>query len=171
MHLAPLLDAPFAVQLHVYTVVPAAILGAAMLLRRKGTPSHRALGRFWIGLMVVTALSSFFIHEIDFYRGFSPIHLLSIATLFACVYIVRSARQGRIREHRIAVRSLYFGGVGIAGLFTLAPGRIMHALVFGSAEGAVGAATPDWIWTAFALGLGGVLLLLAARRTLRARIG
>jgi uncharacterized membrane protein len=45
--------------------------------------------------------------------SFSPIHLLSIATLVACGYIVWSARNGDIRAHRIAVRSLYFGGIGI----------------------------------------------------------
>ncbi|MBN9033614.1 MAG: hypothetical protein J0I23_27860, partial [Rhizobiales bacterium] len=37
MTLAPLLDAPLAIQIHVATVVPAALLGIWMLLARKGT--------------------------------------------------------------------------------------------------------------------------------------
>lgn len=171
MLLAPLFEAPFPIQLHVYTVVAATILGAVMLLRRKGTPSHRMLGRVWVGLMAVTALSSFFIHEINVYRGFSPIHLLSIATLVTCGYIVRSARNGNIRAHRIAVRSLYFGGIGIAGLFALTPGRIMHAMIVGAEAGAADLAPPDWIWTAFSFGIGIACAALALRRTLRQRAG
>ena len=164
--LAPLFDATFAVQFHVYTVIPAAMIGAVMLLRRKGTPAHRALGRIWILLMVATAISSFFIHEINLWNGFSPIHLLSITALMTCVVIVWSARNGNLRTHRTAVRALYFGGIGIAGLFTFAPGRIMHALVFGEG-GAV--AAPDWIWTAFAIGFGAALVgLFLRRRAMRA---
>ncbi len=159
--LAPLFDASFAVQFHVYTVVPAAVIGGIMLLRRKGTPTHRVLGRIWVLLMVATAISSFFIHEINLWNGFSPIHVLSIASLAACVVIVWSARAGNLRAHRSAVRGLYFGGIGIAGLFTFAPGRIMHALVFGEG-GAV--AAPDWIWTVFASGLGVALVGLFLRR-------
>jgi uncharacterized membrane protein len=53
----PLLDAPFAVLFHVATVVPAALIGAWLLARPKGTRLHRALGRVWIGLMAATSLS------------------------------------------------------------------------------------------------------------------
>jgi len=42
------------------------------------TPLHRLLGKIWMVLMVITSLSSFFIHQIDLFYGFSPIHLLSI---------------------------------------------------------------------------------------------
>ena len=43
MSLAPLFAAPFAVQLHVFTVVPAFALGTWLIfLSRKGARRHRA---------------------------------------------------------------------------------------------------------------------------------
>lgn len=164
MSLAPLLDAPLAIQIHAFTVLPAALLGGAMLLARKGTTAHKTFGRLWIALMVVTALSSFFIHTINTYRGFSPIHLLSIVTLISCGVIIWSARTRRIAVHRTTVKSLYFGGIGLAGLFTLAPGRIMNEVVFGDLMSSVVAEPPAWLWTVFALGFG---LLFAALFVIR----
>ena len=38
--------------LHLATVVPAFAIGTWLLVRRKGTPSHRALGRVYLVLMV-----------------------------------------------------------------------------------------------------------------------
>lgn len=78
MNFEPLLNAPLAIQIHVAAVVPAAIIGLVIFLRRKGTKLHRVLGRVWIVLMIATAISSFFIHQINLVGGFSPIHLLSI---------------------------------------------------------------------------------------------
>lgn len=135
MTLQPLLDAPLAIQIHVAAVLPAALLGAYLLLRPKGTPLHRLLGKIWMALMVVTAVSSFFIHQINLFYGFSPIHLLSIATLFGSWNAIAAARRGDIRLHKRIVASLYFGGIVLAGLFTLVPGRIMHAVAFTCAEG------------------------------------
>lgn len=157
MTLEPLLNASPAIQMHVATVVPAALIGGLMLMLRKGTYQHRLAGRLWIGLMVLTALSSFFIHEINLFHGFSPIHLLSLVVLVGAVEVVRSARRRNFVRHRRLVRSLYFGGIGIAGLFTLLPGRIMHEMAFTAAPDepaqvaapvAVQAATgaPVWVW-------------------------
>lgn len=130
MTLEPLFDAPLAIQIHLAAVTPAALLGAYILLRPKGTLFHRFLGRVWLALMVVTALSSFFIHQLDLFYGFSPIHLLSIATLFGSWQAIAAARRRDIRTHRRIVRSLYFGGIVVAGLFTFVPGRIMYAVAF-----------------------------------------
>lgn len=129
MNLEPLLAAPFAIKLHVASVMPAALIGAYVLLARKGTPLHRALGRIWVALMVVTALSSFFIHSIDLLWGFSPIHLLSVLVLAGCARAVQAARRGDIAQHRRIMAGVYFGGIVGAGAFTLLPGRIMHAVV------------------------------------------
>jgi len=81
MNFEPLLHAPLAIQIHVATVVPAAIIGLVIFMRRKGTRLHKALGRLWVTLMAATAISSFFIHQINLIGGFSPIHLLSILVL------------------------------------------------------------------------------------------
>jgi len=159
MTLEPLLDASPAIQFHVLTVVPAALIGGTMLLMRKGTYAHRMSGRLWLALMVLTALSTFFIHEIDLLFGLSPIHILSVAVLVSAVEVIRSARRRNFIRHQRVVKSLYFGGIGIAGLFTLLPDRIMHAVVFGSAApagevvpasetiaGQIASGAPIWVW-------------------------
>lgn len=130
MNLSPLLEASLPIQIHVATVVPAALIGPYMFLSRKGTPTHRLAGMVWLGLMVVAALSSFFIHTINLFLGFSPIHLLSLYVLYGSWSALRAARAHRIREHRLTVIGIYVGGIVIAGGFTLLPGRLMHEVVF-----------------------------------------
>ncbi|MGZ9722495.1 DUF2306 domain-containing protein [Rhizobium miluonense] len=130
MTFEPLLNAPIAIQVHVAAVVPAALLGAYLLLRPKGTPGHRLLGKIWLCLMVITALSSFFIHQINMFYGFSPIHLLSLYVLFGCWGAIVNARNHNIKAHKRIVRGLYFGGIVGAGIFTFIPGRMMNKIVF-----------------------------------------
>jgi uncharacterized membrane protein len=130
MNLSPILDAPFAIQLHVATVVPAAVIGPYMFWVKKGTPIHRLVGKVWLGLMVVAALSSFFIHEINLFMGFSPIHLISIYVIFGAWLAIRNARAHRIAAHKRQVVGLYLGGIVGAGAFTLLPGRIMNKVLF-----------------------------------------
>lgn len=135
MMLEPLLQATLAIQIHVAAVVPAAVLGPYVLSGRKGTPLHRLLGRIWVLLMAISALSSFFIHELDVFHGFSPIHLLSIFVLVSLWRAVCAARAGNIRAHKAIVLSTYIGGIVIAGGFTLMPYRIMNTVVLGGGHG------------------------------------
>ncbi len=130
MTLEPLLSASPAIHIHVVAVVTSALLGAYVLLRRKGTRLHRMLGKIWLLLMAVGAFSSFFIHELNVFHGFSPIHLLSVFVLYSCVQAIVAARRHDIARHRRVVLGLYFGGIGGAGAFTLLPHRIMNAVVF-----------------------------------------
>ena len=95
MSLSLLLQSSAAIQIHVVTAVLALFIGAILLLARKGTGSHRLLGRVWIGLMVTTALSSFFIHSLRLYFGFSPIHILSVLTLIGSWQAVVAAPPAR----------------------------------------------------------------------------
>jgi len=131
MSLAPLLNAPFAVQFHVYTVVPAALIGAYILANRKGTPLHKFLGRIWIGLMIATSFSTFFIHSINLFFGFSPIHFLSAWVIFATIMAIVEVRRGNYTAHRQYMVGTYVGGIVLAGLFTFIPGRIMNEVVLG----------------------------------------
>ena len=59
---------------------------------------------------------------------FSPIHLLSIWTLFS---LVMAARQGNIRLHKIWMVLLYILALKVTDVFTLLPGRVMHGVLFG----------------------------------------
>ncbi len=135
MTLAPLLHAPLAVQIHVATVVPAALIGTwQIFVSRKGAPLHRAFGYVYLTLMSFTALSTLWVHQLmphgPFY-GFSPIHLLIPLTLFGVVGALRGAWTHNIAMHKRSMIFLYFGAILVAGGFTFLPGRIMHAVVFG----------------------------------------
>ena len=135
MSLAPLLAAPFAVQLHVFTVVPAFFLGTWLIFfSRKGARRHRAIGYVYLSLMTVTAIAALFIHQIpaiDIVYGFGPIHIFSILTLSGVVGALRGAWSHNVKMHRSSMLGVYIGGLLIAGTFAFLPGRIMHAMVFG----------------------------------------
>ncbi len=132
MSLAPLLNAGPLIAAHAMTAMAAFGLGAAQLLCRKGTTSHRMLGWLWIVLMVFIAAGSFGIHTIRQFGPFSWIHGLSLFALVMLVVGVAHARAGRIEAHRWTMIGLFVGALVIAGAFTLAPGRVMHHVVFGS---------------------------------------
>lgn len=135
MTLAPLLAAPFAVQLHVFTVVPAFFLGTwQIFFSAKGARNHRAVGYVYLSLMTVTAITALFIHQIpaiDIVYGFGPIHIFSVVTLSGVVGALRGAWTHNIQMHRSSMLGVYIGGILIAGTFAFLPGRIMHAMVFG----------------------------------------
>lgn len=135
MSLAPLLTAPFAIQLHVATVVPAFLLGSWLIFfSRKGARYHRAAGYVYLTLMTITAIAALFVHTImpnGPFLGFSPIHLFVPLTLSGVVGALYYARRHNIRAHRRSMLGVYIGGILIAGSFTLLPGRIMHTVFFG----------------------------------------
>ncbi|MDX2202161.1 MAG: DUF2306 domain-containing protein [Hyphomicrobiaceae bacterium] len=132
MSLAPLLQAPLAVQIHAGSALAAFALGCVQLAGVKGTAIHRTLGYAWVVLMVVVAASSFWIHEIRQLGGYSLIHVLSIATLVSLPLAVAHARAHNVDAHRRVMLMLFFGALLIAGAFTLLPGRIMSRVVFGT---------------------------------------
>src|SRR5712692_2111904 len=131
MTLAPLLAAPAVIQLHPFAALRAFALGAVQLAAPKGTIPHRLFGWLWVGLLATVAVSSFFIHEIRLWGPWSPIHLLSLFTLVMLPLAVLRARQHHVRRHQFAMTGLFVGALVIAGGFTLLPGRIMHAVLFG----------------------------------------
>ena len=88
MSLAPLLEAARAIPLHAFAAMAAFVLGIVQFAAPKGTLPHRTLGWIWVVLMVVVAISSFWIHEIRLVGPWSPIHLLSIFTPIMLVLAV-----------------------------------------------------------------------------------
>ena len=132
MSLAPLLNAAPVIQLHAFAAMAAFVLGAVQLAAPKGTLPHRTLGWVWVVLLLVISASSFFIHGIRMWGPWSPIHILSVWTPIALVGGVMAARGHRVRAHKTAMISIFAGALLLAGLFTLVPGRLMHAVLFGS---------------------------------------
>jgi uncharacterized membrane protein len=129
--LAPLLNAVPQIPLHAFAAMAAFLLGVAQLAAPKGTLPHRTLGWIWVGLMISVAVSSFWIHEIRLVGPWSPIHLLSIFTLVTVPLGVWKAHRHEVADHRRIMILIFSGALVIAGLFTLLPGRIMHAVLFG----------------------------------------
>jgi len=131
MSLTPLLDAAPAIPLHAFAAMSAFVLGLVQFAAPKGTLPHRTLGWIWVLLMAGVAASSFWIHQIRLIGPWSPIHLLSIFTLTMLPLAVWRAHRHRVADHRRIMIALFSGALVVAGLFTLLPGRIMHAVVFG----------------------------------------
>lgn len=129
MDVQPLLDAPLLVQAHVMCALAALALTPAILMRRKGDRLHKMLGRSWVAAMALTALSSFGIMDIRLIGPFSPIHALSLLTLFSLGSAIYYARHGKIDAHQQGMLGAMFGLVG-AGVFTVLPGRLMSDLLF-----------------------------------------
>ncbi|MEO8322020.1 MAG: hypothetical protein ABI561_27265, partial [Bradyrhizobium sp.] len=74
--------------------------------------------------------SSFWIHQIRLLGPWSPIDLLSMMVLILLPVAVIAARRHNVSSHRKTMIGIFAAGIVIAGLFTLLPGRIMHAVIF-----------------------------------------
>ena len=112
--------------IHVGAALAALVLGIAVFLRRKGTFGHRVLGRAWVGLMLLTAVSTYWIRSSG---GFSWIHGLSVISLVALAYAVYFAVTGNIRRHQSIMKGVFFGALIVAGAFAFLPQRLLgHAL-------------------------------------------
>jgi uncharacterized membrane protein len=113
--------------IHLGTVLPALPLGAYILISRKGGRLHRLLGRIWAGMMVVTAISSFWLRN----NGhLSLIHIFSVITLVSVPLAVIAILRGNVERHRRAMLGTYIGLV-VAGAFAFAPGRLLGSWIGG----------------------------------------
>ena len=120
--------------LHLATVIPAFALGAFQLLRRKGTPIHKLLGKIYMILMLATAFITLampaqvgprVLGHFGFIHIFSLLALVNVPTAYIAI------RRGNIKLHRANMISLYVGGILIAGAFAFSPGRMLHEWLFG----------------------------------------
>lgn len=117
---------------HLVAALAAVVLGARQLFGRKGDGRHRALGWLWVVAMLVTAISSFGVGTSATAPlfGLSWIHALSVVSLVSLAMALRAARAGRNDAHAGWMIGGYAGLV-IAGVFTLAPGRLLGGWVVG----------------------------------------
>ena len=113
--------------LHLVAALAALLLGLTILTRRKGTFSHRTLGWAWVTLMAAAALSSMFIRDyrIPNIAGYTPIHLLTLTVAVLLPMAIWWIRRGNVSGHRRMMTGLYIGGCVVAGLFALAPARLL----------------------------------------------
>lgn len=128
------------VQLHWVTAVLAFGFGIVVLALRKGTSTHKILGRAFVVMMVVTAVSAFFVRgygnsqPLQWFSGFSFIHLFIPYTLIGLYRSIRAIRRGDVVAHKRGMIGVFLGALLIAGAFTFLPGRHMHSFFFGDAD-------------------------------------
>ena len=126
-----LLAASPAIQIHTFAALGALVLGLAQFTTPAGALIHRALGYGWVSLMLVTTLSSFLISANPVIGRFGWIHGLSVFTTVMIVVAIIMARRHQVKAHRAIMINLFIFALVLTGAFTLLPGRVMHAVVFG----------------------------------------
>ena len=120
--------------LHLFTVIPCFIIGRIMMFLEKGTPLHKALGRIYMILMLFTASVTLFMpaHVGPILFGhFGFIHGFSILTIYTVPTAYLAIKRDDVKKHQRKMILLYVFAIIIAGGFTFAPGRYLHALIFG----------------------------------------
>lgn len=130
MNPEPLLTAPAVIQVHTFAALGALVIGAMLFVLPRGRRLHQALGLTCAGLLVVTAGTALFITGANapywsWIHGFIPL------VLFGLFGVGMGLRRRDFVAHRWSARGLILGALLIPGLFTLVPGRIMHAVAFG----------------------------------------
>ncbi|MGP9789285.1 DUF2306 domain-containing protein [Roseinatronobacter sp. NSM] len=131
LNLHPLLNATLAIQLHTASAVVAILATLLIFTRPRGSGAHRVLGWMWVGAMLAVAISSFGITHGGPVWGYGWIHLLSVWVIAGIFYAIIQIRRGHVARHRGMMLGIVWGGLVIAGAFTLSPGRIMHAVLLG----------------------------------------
>ena len=113
-----------AVTLHLIATSTAVVLGAIIFSRTKGTSSHRVLGRIWVGLMALAAISSLWIPS---FLHFSWVHLFILVVSVSIPTALFQIRRGRVRAHRSWMIGTFVGliGAGIGAL--VGPDRLIGA--------------------------------------------
>lgn len=142
----------FYTQVHLVASFSAIPLGAVILWRRKGDRLHKASGRTWTGLILISFISSLGIR--DEYGNFTYIHLLTLWTFLALGIALTCIRMRAVKEFSPLAQALFkpvggippatalldrhrgfmlgsYAGLVLAGvLAVLLPGQDLHNLVF-----------------------------------------
>lgn len=131
-HIQHLIHTRPLIALHLFAALLAVTVGAIVMMRRKGTVNHKALGWFWAVLMFTVAFTSVFIRD---YRlpniaGYTPIHLFTVLTAVMLPIGIVQIRRGNVARHRKVMTRLFYGACVTAGLFTLLPNRFLGSLLW-----------------------------------------
>lgn len=170
------------IAVHLTAALGAVAVGPVALWARKAGAQrpqlHRAAGYAWVTLMLLTATSAIFIRDyrLPNINGYTPIHIL-IPVVYGMLFLAFwFLAKGNITGHRKTMQRLYIGACGVAGSFTLLPGRYLGNLVLGQWLGLISPTyqppqgtpmiaqilinTPIWVW-----GLLAALLALGFSQT------
>jgi len=153
MTLTPLLDASAMIQIHVAFAIPAILIGPFAIFMQTSWRFHKRAGYTWVIAMAGLCMSGLFIPSLGLavVGHLGPIHLFCAFGLHGITNGIWLARQGRIAEHRVALKWTWFGAMGAASLANFMPGRTINRVVFGQAS--------DWGWLVIAIGVVGLIFL------------
>ena len=101
---------------HVASALAALALGALVLLERKGTQTHRALGAGYVLAMLMVNLTSLAIFQLT--GRFGPFHALALVNLATIAWGVRAALvqgKGALQTHAYCMAWSYVGLLAAAG--------------------------------------------------------
>lgn len=115
------------IYIHLFTVLPALILGAVNILLEKGTKTHRNVGRIWAVMMMATAISSLFVKPLGHYTW---LHLFSILVIVIIPLGIVFIQKGQTKPHLMCMVGAYIGTVLSAYFAIMTPGRFLHGVLF-----------------------------------------
>jgi len=124
------------IAVHMTAAIGAVVIGPFALWARMGPNKrpwlHRAMGYAYATLMLLAAVSSWFILDFNLpnWHGYTLIHLLIPVTLISLWVAFRAIARRDFVTHRITMQSLYVGACLIAGGFTLLPSRYLGQLIW-----------------------------------------
>ncbi|GIL05063.1 MAG: DUF2306 domain-containing protein [Burkholderiaceae bacterium] len=125
---------PLSIVLHVAFAAGALLVGVAQFAGPKGNRRHRLLGWIWVALMSGVAATSVFIRDYGLPNlfGYTPIHLFTVLTIVTLPLAIVHARRHDVVRHAASMKGLFVGGLLVAGLATLIPGRRLGNLLWTS---------------------------------------
>jgi uncharacterized membrane protein len=114
--------------IHVAAAVSALVLGAAVILRKKGTSTHRALGSGYVALLLVVNVAALSLHR---EATFGVFHVLSLVSLVTVLIGVVPLVMGS-RSPVVIARHAYFMAWSYAGLVAAGVGQLGASRLDGS---------------------------------------
>lgn len=118
------------VKVHMLAALAALMLGAVLMVVRKGRIFHRTAGWLWVSLAAVVAGSSIFITDLN--NGtWSLVHLFTGWVLLVLPVAVLAAKRHNVSRHRRSMIGLFYGGFAINLFIAFIPGRTMWNLFLG----------------------------------------
>ena len=118
------------IKIHLATALGALVLGAILMVVRKGRTFHRAAGWVWVSLVSATAGATLFITSLT-PGSWSFIHLFTGWTLIALPVAVIAAKRRKVSAHRRTMMGLFYGAFAINLVIAFIPGRAMWRMFFG----------------------------------------
>jgi len=119
-----------AVKVHLIGALVAIVLGATLMLVRKGRTFHRVAGWAWVSIVAVSVGATIFITSLN-NGSWSFLHLFTGWVLIGVPLAVFWAKRREIKRHRGMMMGMFYGGFAINFFIALMPGRLLWEMILG----------------------------------------